>query len=395
MPSASAGKLDWGAMSRLILIHVSDTHFALPGEELGLSVAAAAAAGGALTNGLRTAVMKKKGTRPAERRLWQELSNTLQRTTDALQRMGERDVVVVHTGDITQAGQFQSLMQAIQTIESNAKPFDVYAVVGNHDLWPSEFPALAPSKTAHQFGHVRSMTCVPSASITLVPLGSRPTAELFLCSTAVADSLMNSVALGRFEPAAGHLPRPSQPPNTPPRGLTADLLTGLRIAALHHPIIDAGSGRWRDVQRQVGWNAGMVLMDANEVQTDLVDADILLALCGHEHAPAPLDKRLCCDDRLLQLTAGCPTLWEKQGNEAPPQLSLYVIEKRRDRRHAGQGAWLTLDSYICRLEPERWSAEASYHHDGAKWFVPSSPQRSLPSLLDGRFLGKKSNPPFT
>jgi predicted phosphodiesterase len=370
-------------MRRLILFHISDTHFALDRDKLGLKFTTTPGASGVVWNGIRSVVMKQKGTRAAAQSLWDDLLATMERTIDALQTARE-EIAVLHTGDITQAGQTDSLQDALEEIRKRAKPFPLHAIVGNHDLWPGEFPALAPSKTAHQLDHVRNIDALPEHTQTLVNLGrgGDPLAELFLCCTAIADSLMNSLALGQFEPAGGHVPPPRKSRRTSPaRGIAAVNLSRVRMAALHHPVVDGSSARWRKLQQLAGLNAGMVLLDAAKVQKELCSHDIPIVLCGHEHET---DIRLCNGNRLLQLTAGCPTLWRGKGNQGEPEFSLYQFEE-----HEGREQWLTVDAYVCHLLPARWSAKGTYLYDGNVWAATPQPRGALLGLL-----GQKPPPPF-
>jgi hypothetical protein len=378
------------AVNTLFIIHISDTHFALDTEQLNLrsthkTTHKTPLEG--LVNQLRLWTFKQNGTRAHEPSLWQELLGTLRHTADGLRG---REGAVIHTGDITQAGQLESLEQALEAIKGDTHPFPLHAIVGNHDLWPRDFPGFSPTKTAEQFSHIRNMKCMQDSPQVGVPLGRGPSAELYLGCSAVADSLMNSVALGKLEPEEGHLPPPLKPrrQSPPPAGLSSVLLTNLRIAALHHPIIDSGGSRWRAAQAGLGLSLGMVLQDAPQVQALLDQRGVRLVLCGHEHARAPRDKRLCCDDRLLQLTAGCPTLYQSKGNGASPQFSLYIIDEC-----AGQVPWLTLDSYVCRLEPRRWSFDASYQHDGKRWHVSAGAHHALPGALAQKQMAPFSQAP--
>jgi len=336
---------------RTFLIHVTDTHYATPGDVLRLQLRNAPNSASPLLQRLHAQVLRQRGAQHADPYLWREFCKAV--GSAARIASAEDELAVIHTGDITQAGQLASMQGALHELAAQANA-PVHAVVGNHDLWPQAFPAFAASLTGRQHGLVRSLPELPAAYPAGPKLFNRaPYLELVLVNTAVADSLLNTSALGKVE--ADAISRPSSigaPLDSPGT-------RRLRVVAMHHPIIDFGRGHWRQLQTHLGLNFGMVLIDGPRMQTFFDKARVALVLCGHEHAVQGANGRLCCNDRLLQLAAGCPTLHKDKGNEGHPQFSLYMLEE--------QGAEVHLHWYICRVDVRRWSAETSYVHDGQFW----------------------------
>lgn len=348
---------------RTFLIHVTDTHYAAPGDVLRLRLRSAPNSSSQLLQNLHAHVIHQKGAQPADRYLWREFCKAVESTATAVAPQGE--LAVVHTGDITQAGQLPSMRSALQQLAGLTKT-TVHAVVGNHDLWPHAFPAFAPSLTGRQHSSVRKLQPELPAEY---PAGPRPLSnalELILVNTAVADSLLNTSALGKIEVDTIVRNSPVDPLDFPPK-------RRLRIVAMHHPIIDFGRGHWRQLQAYLGLSFGMVLIDGQREQSRFDKARVALVLCGHEHAVQGANDRLCCNDRLLQLAAGCPTLHKGKGNEGHPQFSLYMLEEKGNDIH--------LHWYICRVNGRRWSAETSYVHDGHFWRANGSSDGQILTLL--------------
>jgi 3',5'-cyclic AMP phosphodiesterase CpdA len=336
-------------------------------------MAQAAPTGVPLLSGVRHAILQHHGARAAERTLWRELLDTLTRTVDELPLVEDDELALIHTGDITQAGQIQSLHVALSELGERVGGKQLLAVPGNHDLWPEDFPPFSPGKTAHQFARIRNVPGLPSES-PWGPIRLRSTLELLLFNSAVADSMLNTFALGKIqeELASGPHFTTRDPMSHPPAAR-------LRGVVVHHPIVDFAQRDTRAIQQAIGVNVGMVLLDAPSVQQQFERSSVALVFCGHEHEVPGSPKRLHGQDTLLQLCAGSPTLWPGFGNFSEPQFSLYVLEE--------EGAGVKLSWYVCRLHPARWSCETAYRHAHGKW------QADGRSVLLPSLVGKKARAP--
>lgn len=333
---------------KTFLIHITDTHYAAPGQVLGVQGASHPKLTAQAVLAARNAVWSQKGASAADPTLWVELKKTLEHLAMKLGALGfGQDYAAIHTGDISQAGQLQSMGSAISALKQSAR-VALPAIVGNHDLWPGEFPLFAPSLTAHQHFHVRHVFGLPR-TYPRGPLALPNNFELLLLNTTVADSLLNTTALGKMEADPGVGVTIIDP-------LTLPSTSRLRIVAQHHPVIDVGVGLGRQAQTLFGVQLGMGLLEAPDTQQCLANAGVALVLCGHEHrATADLSQ----DRRILQLAAGCPTLAKGHGNPEEPQFSVYLLED--------QGPDLYLHRFVCRLFPEQWSEMPSFVHDGKVW----------------------------
>jgi hypothetical protein len=358
-------------MSELYVVHVSDTHFALPTEDLRWKLAFNPACWG--KRGIvpaiqlaRVAVIKADGCAPHDRWLWTEFLRELGQLAPMIASAGAPETLFIHTGDVTQAGQRTSLSAALGGL-SSALGQDPKVVSGNHDLWPEDFPPCAASRTSLQCGLMRDCGSFPRsypdrcASIRGARSGLL---ELHLLNSAIPDSLLNAVGLGKIEQEMHGGAAVSQ------LSMLARMnqVDTLRAVAVHHPVLDIGPSWRRAAAHVLGLSPAMALLDGADACSDLVSAHVGLVLCGHEHTGrATLDP----SSRILQLAAGCPTLHRGTGNDDDPQFSLYVL------RGFGQG--LFLDRFVCLLAPARWQTAERFQYDGATWSLvgKAAPPASL------------------
>jgi hypothetical protein len=363
-------------LSRYFLIHVSDTHYAAAGEDLGYGIAKSAAAGFSSAATTKANVIKNHGARAANSRLWDELLRAVEDITTDLSARSE-SFSVLHAGDVTQAGQLGSMSYALRELKTRAQGRELFVVPGNHDLWPSDFPAVAPSRTGVQFLKIRDVPEMPAK----YPDGPHQLGgmlECFLLNSAIPDSMLNSFAWGKVEPESGQSASPSTlGPLARPRA------TRLRSVLIHHPITvpPAPASTANPTSRTSAPPVAGTLLDGPALLQQLVGHEVALVFCGHEHALSNPHARLYCGDRLLQLSAGCPTLWQGYGNHDEPQLSLYQLEQ--------DDCGVTLSWLVCGLSPRRWIAQPSYCHDGTRWLACGPSKLPL-----GGPPGGHSLPPF-
>jgi len=350
----------------LFVVHVSDTHFAFDNEKLLAStlVSAPQLPLAPFFQKLRASVIRSHGCACAEARLWSEMLAELKRIGTAI----EDDMFALHTGDVTQAGQMASLVGALDEI-TQALGNKVFAIAGNHDQWPEDFPPCRPNLTAAQYARLRQCAALANPIPTWHPLATSPSVDVMFLNSAVADSLPNALALGKLEDEvlAGQLvPQlgPAWPGSSP-----------LRAVALHHPVIDFGQGVARRTQAYKGWQLAMVLQDRAAVWASLLKHEVGLVFCGHEHLVPGGGHHVDPTGRVLQLAAGCPTLVNGAGNHDEPQFALYQLDQ--------DGGDVVLTWYVCRLDPVRWAEEARYRYSGKRWSV-ESPSTGLPAFVSGQ-----------
>lgn len=361
----------------LRIVHLTDTHYARPGDDVRFKLVRQVPGGlgpfGPIVKQLRSHVLGRDGARHAEGVLWQRMLAEIRAMSSSA------DQVIVHTGDLTQAGQIDSLRDAHAELQSVAR-LHLFLVPGNHDLWPNDFPPCSASRTCLQSRVVRSLGCFPPSypdvrSIQIAKL----TVEFVLLDSTIPDSLLNTVALGALsDEVMGGAVR-EQISHLAPRKAR------LRVALVHHPVADLPStSLWRSIQSKVGMSVAMVMLDSAKVRQDLLQKEISVVLCGHEHQPprTPGDA-LLEGGHLLQLQAGCPTLYKHFGNSDTPQFSRYDLYERPNGDV--ELSWMT-----CELDPvPQWRLFGRYWHDGQIWHLvpPSGP----PSSSNRR---SKARPPF-
>lgn len=353
------------------IVHVSDTHFAAKADaqrfQLQLSRKAPASDLGRLAHAARNVVIASDGCTAHEPRLFKSMLDELER----LSRSDSPPDAVVHSGDITQAGQLGSLEGALDAIRRHIGKAELLAIPGNHDVWPEDFPAFAPARTALQHARIRMCGLLPSRYGHRCSPGAL--LEWLLLDSAVADALLNTTALGSMDMDLG-----STLHWCPQIDPSAGGQTRLRAAVMHHPPADLqgpSTKWWRKLQASSPISGGMVLLDAASARSELVNHGVSLVMCGHEHQP-PSDPALSLqeDARLLVLQAGCPSLQLGAGNHDDPQISIYDIEEN--------GSDVELSWFIGRLSPMRWTSFARYRHDGARWHQLTTPP--LPRSLAGK-----------
>lgn len=359
------------------IIHLSDTHFALPGEDIQRPSVGSGLIGirgfaprmrARVLARIRKALISHHGARAAERALWQDLLDAVSQFSLALKG---QPWALVHTGDVTQAGQIKSFQVAMERLRRCASGATSHVIPGNHDVWPGDFPAMDPSRTAVQSRHAREILGVPayaSHQSLADPI------DLVLLDTSIPDSLLNSVALGRLvDETHGPQLRPRQG-------------QALVLALQHHPPAELPSvanrdAWWRHAQQLMGMPTAMVLLDDARVRQELVRAGVAGVLCGHEHrAPLSLDNAIVENGTLLVMQSGCPTLESGFGNHDAPQFSAYCVE-------AGDDV-ITLHWFICYLHPFRWRHFGSVDRAGSVWRPSTRPPAAWP------LAGYKSRAPF-
>ena len=228
-------------MSVVRIAHVSDTHFATAADAAAMKprLVRAAPHFARLFTTARDAIVAAHGCNSQEPRLFKLLTNELRRLASSDIRPG----FVVHTGDISQAGQLGSIDAALTAIKK-AADVDVLAIAGNHDVWPEDFPAFAPSRTPLQVERLRRSGLVPPRYCHVHP---RQGIELLLLESASADALLNITALGSVDADLDHsfAYRPQLPPQPAQQA-------PIRAAVMHHPPQDlhGASASWCRRSRQ-------------------------------------------------------------------------------------------------------------------------------------------------
>jgi 3',5'-cyclic AMP phosphodiesterase CpdA len=363
-------------MSKIYLIHVTDTHFALPADDIQIRLTGrkrAPGVRGAFVKKIQTGVVGQDGARPAEAKLWLTLNDELRSLVAALRTDATCELHVVHSGDITQAGQPKSLDHAMQALTLACDGIPISTVAGNHDVWPREFPLFAPERTALQGRFVRTSTWLPPTYPVQVSVGTPGLLDLVLLDSPVPDSAMNTTALGAVD--AELLADGSFVRETDQIAAKHPRLYG---AVLHHPPADVSTSIswWRSLQQLLNLSVGMVLTDAVRLRRAMLARNVAFAICGHEHAPPNAAADAICEQgRLLVLQGGCPTLFRNSGNADDPQFAVYEIEFER--------GLVQLRWYIRYLTPTpRWHSFGSYSWDGKHW-AQGSPH-SIPYLFPGR-----------
>jgi 3',5'-cyclic AMP phosphodiesterase CpdA len=278
--------------------------------------------------------------------------------------------VVIHSGDVTQAGQLGSLKPALEAIRRAAPQARLHAIPGNHDVWPEDFPSFAADRTSLQLQRIRQSGELPRTFADHHNPGGL--LDWVLLDSTAPDALLNTSALGSVDVELG--PAFSwQRQLTPPPTRAGKLLA----AVMHHPPEDLhgnGTSWWRIVQRQMQASVGMLLLNAPAVRSELISHNVSIVLCGHDHQP-PTDPAAALVEggRLLVLQAGCPTLDRGFGNNDDPQFSLYdVVEKGGDE----------IDLYWAtnRFTTRGWAPAAHYRFNGHVWRVIQT-QFQLPGQL--------------
>jgi hypothetical protein len=115
---------------------------------------------------LRQLILTRKGCGHSATHLWHELNRALVMTEQALGAEPGATTVFLHTGDLSQAGQIDSMRTVLNRLRSvnytsrNSGPN--LAIPGNHDLWPGDFPVFSVSRTVMQFQQVRDTNNLPT-----------------------------------------------------------------------------------------------------------------------------------------------------------------------------------------------------------------------------------------
>lgn len=360
----------------LYIVHVTDTHYANDAEDIQASTTRKSQyQTSSIVQRARRLVLSRHGCARAElNTLWPTFIDQLGAFTNHMVVTGT-EMITVHSGDITQAGQPQSLHDALGQIAQATSPCGLHALTGNHDVWPRDFPAFSPARTSLQARYTRSLRPLPTQFPHHVPTS---TVDIVMFDSTVPDTMLNITALGRVDAelsAADFVLEVDQV--QAPRG-------NFRGAVMHHPPADiatAGQSWWRSVQQQVGFAPGMVLLDSQQLRQRLFDQHIAFVLCGHEHAPPHTsDDAIADDGRLLILQSGCPTLVRGAGNNADPQFSVFELDCFGSP---------TIHWYICRLDYLRWEAFGSFEWDASTrtWSVLAQP-KAVPAAFPGARLPK-------
>jgi 3',5'-cyclic AMP phosphodiesterase CpdA len=364
----------------LRIVHVTDTHYATKQDNIHfhLSRGGPSSSGllGQFVSAARSVVVSQNGCARAEHQLWQLL---LTEIASEAQAASSDEFVVVHTGDVTQAGQLRSLLRAHQELRQASGP-SYFSVPGNHDLWPHDFPLFAPARTATQARAIRECRCFPSNyPVTQVVQAGGLSVEFVLLDSTIPDSIMNTCALG----ALGHEFDAVQQSMHEQLARLPPPQHHLRVAVIHHPVADLPTqGRWRSVQQQLGVHFAMVLLDAAKVRADLLKAGVSVVLCGHEHQlPKQPQDALIENSQLLLLQAGCPTLSQLLGN-ADPHFCRYDLQSMT------QGIELTWR--VRHLDPVCWSDFGRFIYSSGTW--TTLPPRSAPTSGSGS--GRRARAPF-
>jgi len=369
-------------MSKVHLVHITDTHYATVAENIQIATTRSMLdLGWSLGSIARGCLLKRHGVARAElRTLWPALLAQLTVLTRYLASQGS--LAVVHSGDITQAGQSDSLQVAVSELSGATRDAgDLHVLPGNHDVWPRDFPAFAPARTSLQARFTRSVPGLPKQFPHHVNVGN--VVDLVMLDSAVPDTMLNTSALGRVDAELDGNVFVDQLSSVPRKQVQ------LRGAVMHHPPADLsskGQSWWRAVQQSLPIGVGMVLLDAAQFRSRLQGCDVAFVLCGHEHAPpATPEDALVHDGHLLILQAGCPSLVHGAGNNDDPQFSMYELDFYTGRPK--------LHWYICHLEPLRWESFGSFEWDATTRTWSTLRPGPVPSLLPGSGLPKA--PPIT
>jgi 3',5'-cyclic AMP phosphodiesterase CpdA len=345
-------------MERSLIVHLTDTHFATTREALDPSRTVVNAAGPAAA--LLNTIYRRIRTDDAAGRhhpiLLQGMFRFLGRVRSVPTDWGR--VAVVHTGDVTQAGQLAGMASLLGQVE-NVTGLQPLVIAGNHDLWPSEFPIFAGSETHLQFTALRQRREFARTHPDAKALGTG--VQLLRLNSPVPDGLENALAVGRltdeWDPAQGR-----RVPQLAALKALLDPDMALRVALIHHPVCELGT-TYRPVHDRVREWTGPIAFDLRErddVAANLDAVGVQLVLCGHEHRVPT--KVLHRNDRLLQLAGGTPCMWveEKEQSLARPSLSIYGIAVEGPKAiHLG---WL-----VYHVDSGTFSGRGTYSYDGKKW----------------------------
>lgn len=361
------------ATQSIVIVHASDTHFALPEEHLDRrQLQQPLPFGGVLGPALeqmRALVLKDSAAQPAEETHYRRFLEAIKEVAAELAAEAKETSLrafLIHTGDMTQGGQPESMSRAIVQISEAFSPHESLFQVGNHDVWPSAFPPFAPEHTPRQHAWVRDLgqrlggRTLPSQYPGVDVLSSPPaTLEFVRFNTVLADSLPNAFAYGRLGAEVT-----DQGIQAPSVDQIATLTSHnraearLRIAAAHHPIFLFNNGFWNKIAGAVLAPAPCGLLQAKEAQKVIVDLGFNLVLCGHEHAvPRQV---LFADSRVLQLAAGSPSFAKGLGNSSEPHFGLYWLDICPDEVH--------LQWFTCTIDPldePDWVHRQGYVFDSA------------------------------
>ncbi len=292
-------------MSVLRVIHVSDTHYgSAPAVKTVGSYARAATWRFLVAKGL-SACKGAQGHDPLARKgmLSAIYGISRQQDVDGLE--------LVHSGDLTAAGDLDGLKRELDDFASTiGRPELDTVTLGNHDLWPGQFPAIAPEDTAAHAPVVKRLLPGRDDFPKFCGLwrANDLVVQFYALDTCIVDSYWNWRACGKLcdiyfgtrrlrqlEALARLISRVDQSCRssaTPIRGHAR----AIRVAVLHHPIIDFHGHNRMPL-------TPMALIDRG-ADRELSDLGFRLVLCGHEHVSRPnsIDA-----GPLLQISVGTPT----------------------------------------------------------------------------------------
>jgi 3',5'-cyclic AMP phosphodiesterase CpdA len=361
--------------STLALIHLSDTHFALPHEQLsvpGLLRRPLPVGGflGGVFKLVRRLVVSNHAAQPAEQALVRAMHSAITTTATILRAaMGTAepeldDAAIVHTGDLTQAGQIESMKVALDAFSASGKGLPFYGQIGNHDMWPANFPPFAPERIPQQHQWTRGLrsnaqtVTLPARYPAIDSLGPASEVQLVRLNSVLGDSLPNTVAWG----AVADEHDPSQPIGTSSSQFNDIPVSSrnvrLRAAMMHHPPFSLHTGIIAAASHIMVSPAWCGLIDGARVQAELLRRGVNLVLCGHEHQRSA--QRIFADSRILQLATGSPAFRKGRGNHDVPHFSLHWIDVLDDAVYV----WWCV-CVLASVGGPSWGVEGVYKLDRA------------------------------
>ncbi len=303
---------------RLFILHVSDTHYARPGETLCSLLRAQTRTeetpAAAFQVAARYFISQMKG---AAHHFAKYRRDYLDRVSQVVQILQGECITILHSGDVSQAGQISSIVEELSELQKAAGDgIEMIAVPGNHDLWPMDLPVLRPTHTALQYSRIRNLGFFPSQYPKLFTL-STPVNRIHLWAldSPIADSVPNMFAVGSVEDN-----------RISDVGVVDD--SGPYIGTVsHHPLRPVDPKLARRLAQHLRFPV-LNMLGATALCDVLVKQGVIVHFCGHEHRrPARPDDMPIHDNKILQLAAGTPTIGSstRTSSSTIPQFSLYSV----------------------------------------------------------------------
>lgn len=350
------------------ILHISDTHLALSGERLSLPALAhrrlpVTGVVGAALRQIRRAVIAADAAQSAESPLQAALLQALTTTGQELvaaqhPSRGELDgAALIHTGDLTQAGQICSMQDAMELLSRSAG-IPAFFQIGNHDAWPQDFPPFAAERVVLQHQWIRGLRSgsgneLPHTYPAINMLDVEGTIELIRLNSVLADSFPNTLALGSVAPELGTAVQAGHASDQFAQLSSRTPSTALRIVAMHHPPYPLNTGFWTSTWSRLMSPQPCGLLEGPVVQNQLLRNMVNLVLCGHEHSRS--SQQIMAGGRILQLAVGSPSFRQTAGNHDVPHFSLYWFDIVDTK--------VVLWWMLCMLDVQvdaRWSLQAVF-----------------------------------